>query len=425
MDRSAIMLPSKPSSTRGGNTNDSVEDLSSQNGRSSTGLAAEAAAAALRNFARGRPCNSNRSSLKSSVSSLSSTSFKSIQSGQMGTTPPADAHSTRRSTTSLQSGSNSPNFAQTLESREDSLDNGPFEDGISSDSNPLNENQDAEPSYRPAPRSNIQGRPSAFNHANSRQRRARNHPPSWTPMLGRDSRYPLPSRRSSFSIPATPVPQYTQHAEGSSTEALPLAPSSTDTSGGVTTQIGYTMDPEKKSAWLLDDLIGALGKPNEGSKFPLYLDEKEIDDDMHMPYPDDDVHLKPTFKEFFAPNRLCSIFGLLFMLVGLLSVFILLPVLSYTGTAIYSYPYDGHNNDTNNGGEEWARVNNVKYPLLHNLRTGLIDPDTPKSAMTRKSFSGEELVLVFSDEFNNPNRTFYPGDGECSLHLLIRGIPAD
>ena len=185
------------------------------------------------------------------------------------------------------------------------------------------------------------------------------------------------------------------------------------------------MDPEKKSAWLLDDLIGALGKPNEGSKFPLYLDEKEIDDDMHMPYPDDDVRLKPTFKEFFAPNRLCSIFGLLFMLVGLLSVFILLPVLSYTGTAIYSYPYDGHNNDTNSGGEEWARVNNVKYPLLHNLRTGLIDPDTPKSAMTRKSFSGEELVLVFSDEFNNPNRTFYPGDGECSLHLLIREILAD
>ena len=420
MDRPAIMLPSKPTSTRGGNTNDGAQDLSSQNGRSSTGLAAEAAAAALRNFARGRPCNSNRSSLKSSVSSTSSTSFKSVQSGRMGTIPPVDAHSTRDSTTSLQSGSNPTNFAQTLESREDSPDNGPFEDGISSDSNPLNEDQNAEASYRPAPRSNIQGRPGAFNHANSRQRRARNHPPSWTPMLGRDSRYPLPSRRSLFSTPSTPVPRYTQHAEGSSVEALPLDPS-----GGVVTQVGYTMDPEKKSAWLLDDLIGALGKPDAGTKFPLYIDEKEVDDDMHMPYPDDDVRLKPTLKEFFAPNRLCSIFGLLFMLVGLLSVFILLPVLSYTGTAIYSYPYDGHNNDTNSVGEEWARVNNVKYPLLQNLRTGLIDPDTPKSAMTRQSFGGGELVLVFSDEFNNPNRTFYPGDGEFPSHLLIRGIPAD
>ena len=343
----------------------------------------------------------------------------------MGTIPPADTHSTRNSTISLQSGSNSPNFPQTLESREDSPDNGPFEDGVSLDSNPLNGDQDAEASYRSAPRFNIQGCPGTFNHANSRQRRARNRPQPWMPMLGRDSRYPLPSRRSSFSIPSTPVPQYTQHAEGSSIEGLPLVPNSRDTSGGVVTQVGYTMDPEKKSAWLLDDLIGALGKPDAGSKFPLYIDEKEVDDDMHMPYPDDDVRLKPTLKEFFAPNRLCSIFGLLFMLVGLLSVFILLPVLSYTGTAIYSYPYDGHNNDTNSGGEEWARVNNLIYPLLQNLRTGLIDPDTPKSAMTRKSFSGEELVLVFSDEFNIPDRTFYPGDGECSLHLMIRGIPAD
>ena len=172
------------------------------------------------------------------------------------------------------------------------------------------------------------------------------------------------------------------------------------------------MDPEKKSAWLLDDLIGALGKPDAGTKFPLYIDEKEVDDDMHMPYPDDDVRLKPTLKEFFAPNRLCSLFGLLFLLIGLSSVFVLLPVLSYTGTPIYSYPYGGHNNDTNSVGEDWARVNNVKYPLLQNLRTGLIDPDTPKSAMTRKSFGGEELVLVFSDEFNTPNRTFYPGDGQ-------------
>ena len=407
-----MLPPSKPTSTKEGNTNDDGEGIPRQNGRSSTSLAAEAAAAALRNFARGRPSNSNRSSLTSSVSTSSSNSLKSIHTGRIGTTTPAGARSRRESTTNPLSDSNSPDFAETLESRDGSPGKGPFEYETSLDSNPQNENQHVEASHRPSPQPNIRGPPGPVNYANSRQRRVRNNSPSWTSMLGRDSRYPLPSRRSSVSIPSTPASQYTQHGEGSPIETPPLAPDSRDIFVGAVTQVGYTMDPEKKSAWLLDDLTGALGKPDAGTKFPLYLDEKEVDDDMHMPYPDDDVRLKPTLKDVFAPNRLCSLFGLLFMLIGLLSVFILLPVLSYTGTAIYSYPYGGHSNNTNSVGEGWARVNSVKYPLLQNLRTGLIDPDTPKSAMTRQSFSGEELVLVFSDEFNDPNRTFYPGDGE-------------
>ena len=44
---------------------------------------------------------------------------------------------------------------------------------------------------------------------------------------------------------------------------------------------------------------------------------------------------------------------------------------------------------------------------------GLIDKDTPKDAYTRKSFTSginDEYVLVFSDEFNQDGRTFYPGD---------------
>ena len=49
-------------------------------------------------------------------------------------------------------------------------------------------------------------------------------------------------------------------------------------------------------------------------------------------------------------------------------------------------------------------------PLLKNLRTGLIDPDTPQSAMSRTAADGTKLVLVFSDEFNTDGRTFYDGD---------------
>ncbi|KAF8153938.1 beta-glucan synthesis-associated [Crassisporium funariophilum] len=42
---------------------------------------------------------------------------------------------------------------------------------------------------------------------------------------------------------------------------------------------------------------------------------------------------------------------------------------------------------------------------------GLVDRETPLEAHTKKSYnSDEELVLVFSDEFNVDGRSFYPGD---------------
>lgn len=43
---------------------------------------------------------------------------------------------------------------------------------------------------------------------------------------------------------------------------------------------------------------------------------------------------------------------------------------------------------------------------------GVIDLETPKDAYYISSYhdSGSELQLVFSDEFNTPGRTFYPGD---------------
>ena len=48
--------------------------------------------------------------------------------------------------------------------------------------------------------------------------------------------------------------------------------------------------------------------------------------------------------------------------------------------------------------------------LLKRMRTGLIDPDTPDSAMSRTSSTGGSQSLVFSDEFNVDGRSFYAGD---------------
>ena len=177
------------------------------------------------------------------------------------------------------------------------------------------------------------------------------------------------------------------------------------------TEIGYVIDPEKRSSWLLDDRIGAPGTANAGYTFPLYPDEKEPDDDVHMPHPDDDKRMRPKLRELLAPRHLVSLLGLLFMILGLCCVFILLPVLSYSRIRIYSYPYHTEQSVGNSSTLEQAdHVNDLNYPLLRNIRSRLIDPDTPKSAMTRKSFLGENLELVFSDEFNIPNRTFLQGD---------------
>lgn len=42
---------------------------------------------------------------------------------------------------------------------------------------------------------------------------------------------------------------------------------------------------------------------------------------------------------------------------------------------------------------------------------GLIDTDTPSNVFTKPSWNGgPDLELVFSDEFNTPGRTFWPGD---------------
>ena len=71
-------------------------------------------------------------------------------------------------------------------------------------------------------------------------------------------------------------------------------------------------------------------------------------------------------------------------------------------------------------------INVGKVPLLQNIRTTLVDPDTPKSALTKKASDGSTLNLVvshllytekyelicaqFSDEFSKNGRTFYPED---------------
>lgn len=60
---------------------------------------------------------------------------------------------------------------------------------------------------------------------------------------------------------------------------------------------------------------------------------------------------------------------------------------------------------------------------------GLIDKDTPSNVLSRTGYDGKNYQLVFSDEFEQDGRTFYPGDDpywEVStefIEVLVPGVP--
>lgn len=84
-------------------------------------------------------------------------------------------------------------------------------------------------------------------------------------------------------------------------------------------------------------------------------------------------------------------------------------------TFIPGFPLISHFVDrkqTNQGGFNLGGTNaSGQVPDMHG-NWGLIDRDTPTTAYTKKSYvdPSEDLVLVFSDEFEVDGRTFYPGD---------------
>lgn len=158
-----------------------------------------------------------------------------------------------------------------------------------------------------------------------------------------------------------------------------------------------------------DDSIGSFDPYFAGEQgFIKYADEYEDDDDFHMPAEDDDEKFKPKLKDYFEPRQIVSTIGATFLILGLCCVFIVIPIVTF-GTRLF-LPKD-NTSHLDRYGPAWAHVNNKTYPLMKNARKGLIDPDTPASKRTRKStFDGSTLNLVFSDEFNENDRTFYPGD---------------
>lgn len=131
----------------------------------------------------------------------------------------------------------------------------------------------------------------------------------------------------------------------------------------------------------------------------LFPEDVEKDDYLHNPDPNDKDKL--DCADLFSKRGLVNVGGLALITLGILTLFIAYPVITFVQRAV------------DPGGNSCASdpmCISSNAPLLKNLRTGLIDPDTPSSAKSRTGANGNQQSLVFSDEFNSAGRTFYPGD---------------
>ncbi|EIW78281.1 glycoside hydrolase family 16 protein [Coniophora puteana RWD-64-598 SS2] len=129
-------------------------------------------------------------------------------------------------------------------------------------------------------------------------------------------------------------------------------------------------------------------------------DFQEPDDWIHNPDPKRD-RKSDRGGSIVSYRGLTNLGCLVVLVVGLLALFAGYPIIHYFTT----------NQLSNLGGFNLGGINaSGQVPeMIGNY--GLIDADTPSSAHTYKSFAdGSEWQLVFSDEFETPGRTFWPGD---------------
>lgn len=137
------------------------------------------------------------------------------------------------------------------------------------------------------------------------------------------------------------------------------------------------------------------------SSFPLHIDEKEADDYLHNPDPILDAQYDRKCQKLDKRGWL-SLSALICLILGGIALFIIYPVLTYTGLT----------QETTTVVQQVELLTNYQYNVLSAIRTSLIDPDTPAAARNFTGLDGSRWQLVFSDEFNKEGRTFYEGDDQ-------------
>ncbi|KAG6905633.1 hypothetical protein DXG01_001497 [Tephrocybe rancida] len=118
------------------------------------------------------------------------------------------------------------------------------------------------------------------------------------------------------------------------------------------------------------------------------LNVPEDDDELHNPAPNRDRR-KDRGGSIFTFRGIANLGCLIILAVGIITLLV----------------------QSTQGGFNLGGVNATGQIADIPGNWGLVDLDTPKSVYTKKDYlNGEDWVLVFSDEFEQDGRTFYPGD---------------
>ena len=137
------------------------------------------------------------------------------------------------------------------------------------------------------------------------------------------------------------------------------------------------------------------------STVPAYLwdtKDPDLDDALHNPDPRVDAAQDNSFA-LFSGRGWANVSVLIILMAGLVTLFAGYPIISfYNSTPLATL---GSNFGGGNG--------TGQIPDLQNLPS-LIDSDTDQQYYTKVASDGSTWNLVFSDEFNQDGRTFWPGD---------------
>lgn len=142
------------------------------------------------------------------------------------------------------------------------------------------------------------------------------------------------------------------------------------------------------------------GRKTGGNKYRRAVQEKEEraeKDHVTGPPPS-----KKVETERVGIRAFLNVGSMLIITLGVLMLFAGYPI--YSHYKMYKYhKFGAYQIGGTNGSGQVGQVPGI--------RTTLIDPDTPQDAYTRTGQDGvTQYNLVFSDEFNTPGRSFYPGD---------------
>jgi hypothetical protein len=140
------------------------------------------------------------------------------------------------------------------------------------------------------------------------------------------------------------------------------------------------------------------------------MDDQENTDEDDLLHGPESADKPPSFLN----SRSVLNLGVLVLLIGaLLGLFIALPVVSYVDDNARTVFLSETGSNT---------IDNDKPQDAHAVPS-LIDPDTPETAKTRIGYDNQRYKLVFSDEFNQDGRTFYPGDDPFGKQSIFGMTP--